>query len=169
MTLELTFDPSSKFLAAGTADSHIKVWDVLKGFQTHNFLGGHRGIITNLLFFPEQDTLKLISSAEDCQLKVWDLVLRGEVAHLRGHTALITSMTFTNDKSTLITCAKDGKIAFWNTRENFAMLSMVRYSRAEEELNAVRYIEYEGEPYVVVGGGSGAVSVFDINKSKISY
>jgi hypothetical protein len=49
------------------------------------------------------------------------------------------------------------------------MLSMVRYSRAEEELNAVRYIEYEGEPYVVVGGGSGAVSVFDINKSKISY
>jgi len=32
MTLELTFDPSSKFLAAGTADSHIKVWDVLKGF-----------------------------------------------------------------------------------------------------------------------------------------
>jgi WD40 repeat protein len=100
MTLELTFDPSSKFLAAGTADSHIKVWDVLKGFQTHNFLGGHRGIITNLLFFPEQDTLKLISSAEDCQLKVWDLVLRGEVAHLRGHTALITSMTFTNDKST---------------------------------------------------------------------
>lgn len=32
MVLELAFDPSSKFLAAGTADSSIKVFDVAKGF-----------------------------------------------------------------------------------------------------------------------------------------
>jgi hypothetical protein len=32
MVLELAFDPSSKFLAAGTADSQIKVFDVTKGF-----------------------------------------------------------------------------------------------------------------------------------------
>lgn len=66
MVLELTFDPSSKFLAAGTANSEIKVYDVAKGFQTHNFTGGHRGVITNLSFFPEADTLLLVSSAEDC-------------------------------------------------------------------------------------------------------
>jgi WD40 repeat protein len=32
MVLELTFDPSSKFLAAGTADSHVKVFDAIRGF-----------------------------------------------------------------------------------------------------------------------------------------
>lgn len=32
MVLELAFDPSSKFLAAGTADSQIKVFDAAKGF-----------------------------------------------------------------------------------------------------------------------------------------
>ena len=32
MVLEMTFDPSSKFLAAGTADSVLKVFDVRKGF-----------------------------------------------------------------------------------------------------------------------------------------
>lgn len=32
MVLELTFDPSSKFLAVGTADSSIKIFDVRKGF-----------------------------------------------------------------------------------------------------------------------------------------
>ena len=37
LCLELCFDPSSRFLAAGTSDSHIKVFDVEKGFQTHNF------------------------------------------------------------------------------------------------------------------------------------
>lgn len=94
MCLELSFDPSGRFLAVGTADSQIKVFDVVKGFQTHNFTGGHRGIITNLCFVPEQDTLRLVSSAEDCQLKVWDLVMRAEIAHLRGHAALVTSVTF---------------------------------------------------------------------------
>lgn len=65
MVLELAFDPSSKFLAAGTADSHVKVYDIVKGFQTHNLLG-HRGIINKLVFYPEADSLNLISSAEDC-------------------------------------------------------------------------------------------------------
>lgn len=44
LVLEMTFDPSSKFLAVGTSDSHIKVFDVARNFQTHNFTG-HRGII----------------------------------------------------------------------------------------------------------------------------
>jgi U3 small nucleolar RNA-associated protein 13 len=126
MVLELAFDPSSKFLAAGTADSQIKVFDVTKGFQTHNFTGGHRGIITNLTFFPENETLLLISSAEDCQIKVWDLVMRSEVAHLKGHSALVTSITFSLDKSTLITCAKDGKLAFWNAKDSFKNLSIFK-------------------------------------------
>ncbi len=80
----MTFDPSSKFLAVGTADSNIKVYDVKKGFQTHN-LTGHRGIITNLIFNPEEDSLKLISSAEDCTIRVWDLVLRSEIHCLKFH------------------------------------------------------------------------------------
>lgn len=46
--------------------------------------------------------------------------MRAEVAHLKGHTALITSIGFTSDMSTLITCAKDGKLAFWNLKENFS-------------------------------------------------
>lgn len=166
MVLELTFDPSSKFLAAGTADSSIKVFDVLKGFQTHNFTGGHRGVITNLAFFPELDTLLLVSAAEDCQLKVWDLVLRTEVAHLKGHTALVTSLSFSSDKSTLITCAKDGKLAFWNAKDNFKLLSMFKYSKTEDELNVIQYYtDKDGTPFLIVGGATGALSIFDINNN----
>ena len=32
LVLEMTFDPSSKFLAAGTSDSNIKVFDVVRNF-----------------------------------------------------------------------------------------------------------------------------------------
>jgi U3 small nucleolar RNA-associated protein 13 len=168
MVLELSFDPTGKFLAAGTADSQIKVFDVIKGFQTHNFIGGHRGIITNLIFFPETDTLLLISSAEDCQIKVWDLVMRSEIAHLKGHQALVTSIAFSTDKSTLISCAKDGKIAFWNAKDGFCQLSMFKFSKNEDELNVVHYF-FNETPFVIVGGASGALSIFDINNNKICF
>ena len=51
LSLELSFDPSSRFLAVGTSDSQIKVFDTTKGFQTHVFKA-HRGVITQLRFFP---------------------------------------------------------------------------------------------------------------------
>ena len=85
----------------------------------------------------------MISTAEDCQIKVWDLVMRGEIAHLKGgHNSLITSLSFSSDKSTLITSSRDGKVGFWNARDGYKPLSMFKYSKAEEEINAVYYTEY---------------------------
>ena len=41
---------------------------------------GHRGIITKLMFFPgADDTLKIISCAEDFVIRVWDLVMKKEI------------------------------------------------------------------------------------------
>jgi len=166
MVLELAFDPSGKFLAAGTADSAVKVFDVARGYQTHNFTGGHRGVITSLLFFPEADSLRLVSAAEDCQVKVWDLVLRAEIGHMKGHQALVTSLTFSG--STLVSCGKDGKLAFWNAKDNFQQLSMIKYSKTEDELNAVIVMHSKDSlPYLVVGGASGSLSVYNLTEGKV--
>ena len=51
LSLEMCWDPSSRFLAVGTSDSQTKVYDVAKGFQTHNFRG-HRGVIVRIAFYP---------------------------------------------------------------------------------------------------------------------
>ena len=32
LVVQMTFDPSSKFLAVGTSDSHIKIYDIKGGF-----------------------------------------------------------------------------------------------------------------------------------------
>ena len=43
---------------------------------------------------------------------------------------------------------------------------MFKYSKSETELNAVHFIQYLEQPYVIVGGASGGVSIFDINNRK---
>lgn len=81
--LELCFDPSSRHLAIATSDSQVKVFDALKGFQTHNFVG-HQNIVLTMQFFPAADSLRLVTAGEDLCLKVWDLVINKEIVTLRG-------------------------------------------------------------------------------------
>ena len=122
MGLECCFDPSSRFLAVGTADSHVKVFDVIKGFQTHNFIG-HRGVIVQLGFVPGVDHLRLLSSGEDFTVKVWDLVLNKDVATLRGNMGRISCFQHTHDLKTLFVGARDGKIAVYNCHENYKLIT----------------------------------------------
>jgi len=89
MVLEVAFCPQSRFLALGTADSHVKVFDIEKGFQTHNFIG-HRGVICQLAFVPGRDSLRLVSSGEDYTVKIWDMVLNKEIAAMRGTQGRVT-------------------------------------------------------------------------------
>lgn len=73
-------------------------------------------------------------------MKVWDLVLRAEVATLKAHTSLVTCIVFTNDKTTMITSGRDGKVAFWNARDNFKLINVLQMNELginEEEINAI--------------------------------
>lgn len=72
-----------------------------------------------LAFMPGADSLKLISAAEDFNVKVWDMVLNKEVASCKGNKGRVTSIQFTNDHKTLIVGARDGRIALYNTTDKF--------------------------------------------------
>ena len=43
-------DPTGTLVATGGADGMVKVWDIRKGFVTHN-LRGHGGLVSSLAFF----------------------------------------------------------------------------------------------------------------------
>lgn len=104
---------------------------------------------------------------------MWDLVLRTEVANLKFHAALITSLAFSTDKHTLISGSKDGTIAFWNVKDNFKLLSSLKFKVKEEgsleEVNAIHFFITNGNPYILVGEESGCLSIFDIKKQRICY
>ena len=128
LVVELAFDATSRFLACGTTDSHIKVFDVRNGFQTHNFIN-QRGVITKLTFIPgSSDTLRLLSTAEDFVVRVWDLVLKKEIGSMRPKgidekkAAATTSFAFTNDRKVIITGGRDGCLHFWNAMDNYKLI-----------------------------------------------
>lgn len=178
LVVQMTFDPSSKFLATGTSDSCIKVFDVNGGFQTHNFMG-HRGLIIKLAFYPGEQSLKLISTAEDFIIKVWDLVLKKEVAVMKpkGKTDnmahMTTSLCFTKDGKTLITSGRDGQIHFWNCLDNFSFVSSLNLMsigcQKHEEVLAMNYILVGDDPCILIGGQTGHLYVYSIKRQEMAY
>ena len=158
MGLELCFDPSSRFLAVGTAMSQVRIYDIDKKIQTHHFVG-HRGVITKLAFLPGADSLKVISSAEDFLVKVWDLVLGKDIVTLKGNLGRVTSIEFTRDAKTMFVGARDGKISLYNTQNQFKLISTISCQElglADEEVTCLKYVYLnEKSSLLVIGGETG--------------
>jgi len=49
MIKTLGVSPDGNFLISGSADQHIKVWDLLKKEQVHKFKDAHKGLFLRSL------------------------------------------------------------------------------------------------------------------------
>lgn len=114
----MDIDGSSNFLATGATDAAVRVWDLDKGFCTHNFRG-HRGIVKTVKFHPDPHRWQLVSAAEgDSQIRVWDLISKTCTAVLDGHYSVVTSFAFSACGWTLLSGGRDKVVNVWNLRTN---------------------------------------------------
>ncbi|KAI0033812.1 WD40 repeat-like protein [Vararia minispora EC-137] len=122
-------DPTSTYLASGSADGIVKVWDIAHCYPTH-VLRGHGGVISALLFsYPhaiglEERVMRLITASVDTRIRVWNLA-RGAVmakkgktvkpeAVLEGHVSVPRGLDITPDGKWLISGGRDSVVLVWN-------------------------------------------------------
>lgn len=95
----LAFDPTGRFVAAGTLKQHVVIWevkDLTKVFE----LTGHQDRIGSVLFSP--DGSWLVSASDDSTLRIWN-VLNGRLVVARQFDAAIQSLAFSKDGQFLYT------------------------------------------------------------------
>jgi WD40 repeat protein len=85
----MAYDSSGVYLAAGSTDALLRMWDTQRGYATHN-LRGHGAPIRALLFHPDSKKspplppplgsslcrMTLFSASEDGVIKAWDLITK---------------------------------------------------------------------------------------------
>jgi U3 small nucleolar RNA-associated protein 13 len=118
-------DPTSSYLASGSADGVVKVWDIVRGFITHVFKG-HGGVVSALTFKYTVDPsspsgnapMFLISASVDTRIRVFELTsskATGKaVAVLEGHMSVPRGLEVSADGNWLISGGRDSVVLIWD-------------------------------------------------------
>src|SRR5690606_11686330 len=104
----VTFDPSSRWVAAGGADLVIRMWPLHGGAMIS--LEGHPGRVRAIAFLGDHETL--VSCGEDGQVRLWDVRARTSrvVGRWDGHLTCIADA----GDGVVLTGSSDGRILAWD-------------------------------------------------------
>lgn len=101
------------FLASGSRDKCIKVWDVTTG-QCLITLTGHDNWVRGLSWHPGGKYL--LSVSDDKSLRIWDIAHKRCSKRLDAHTHFATSIDFHRSHPYVITGSVDQTIKVWECR-----------------------------------------------------
>lgn len=121
-------DPTSTYLASGSADGVVKVWDIHRGFVTHIFKG-HGGVVSALAFhFPDDASslrvpaMRLVTASVDTRIRIFNLTSHASIsstggkpeAILEGHVSVPRGLDVSQDGRWLISAGRDSVALLWN-------------------------------------------------------
>lgn len=114
----IAFSPDGTFLASGSADNTIKLWDVQTGDLIHTF-SGHADEVRSVAF--RADGRYVVSGSKDKTVKIWDVDTGKAVRTFPGHTDEVTSAAFRPDGWYVVSGSWDGTITIWDVRTGKAI------------------------------------------------
>lgn len=104
------FSPKGNWLASGSVDSTVKIWNKESGNIILNIK--QPSGITYLDISPDGNYLS--TASYDAKVRLWKLPEGVLVREFIGHTGTVWSVNFRPDGNTIASCGEDGTIKLWN-------------------------------------------------------
>jgi U3 small nucleolar RNA-associated protein 13 len=104
--LAMTYDPTGTLIATGSADRTVRVWDVERGYCTHNFRD-NTDAVQNVIFHPDPQKLLLFSCSNDATIRCFDLRDQKCISVMKDHISLPTGLAFSNDGYLMVSAGRD--------------------------------------------------------------
>ena len=104
------FSSDDHFIAGGSGDGTVWMWDVETGELTKRFKGPWYDAITSVSF---NGNSQLLAGSSDGTVRLWNVETEKHIT-LTGHTAAITSVSFSSDRFQFASGSEDGTVRLWN-------------------------------------------------------
>lgn len=111
--IDLMFSPSGQFVASGSEDNTVKVWDATTGMIIRSFIN-HKGYITALDMNAAGDML--VSAAKDNTIRLWDLKIGKEIRQLPAHSFYASTVAFSPTNNIIASASIDNTVKLWDIR-----------------------------------------------------
>ncbi|MFN6478750.1 NACHT and WD repeat domain-containing protein [Nostoc sp. DedQUE07] len=111
----VAFSPDGKFIASGSSDSTVCLWNIISN-PTAEFFLGHEQEVNCLAFSP--DSKFIVSGSIDGILCLWDLQGNLIIEPWQGHEEGVISVTFNPNGDSIVSVGFDGTVCLWDLQGN---------------------------------------------------
>lgn len=155
--LALAFSPDGKWLASGSADMTIRIWDVATGRELQ-CIEGHDKTVTGVAFSPTGK--QLISTSRDSTARVWDLTTNEQVALFDRHSREVNAAAFLPDGKRVLVAGHYDPLRLWDV-ESERLLKTYPQSGGQHTL----VVSKDGAT-VIVGTCEGTLRAWDVESGR---
>jgi WD40 repeat protein len=146
--LSVAFSPNGSWLATGSMDKTIKIWNLKSGRLKYHFKG-HKRIIRSVAFSP--DNKWLASSSADRTVRIWNLSSGKLHYRLAAHPSSVWSVGFSSDSAWLASASKDKTIKTWNIETKKLQHILAGHK------DGVATVAYSPNSHILASGGIGGM------------
>jgi WD40 repeat protein len=154
----ISISPNGNFLAAGTNDGDIWLWQ-MPGAVPLLICRGHTDWVQAVSFSP--DSRVLASGSGDQSVRLWDVNTGACLAIMRGHTYKVQSVIFSPDGSMLASGSSDRTIRLWKveSRECLKVLS--------GHTDWLRTVTFSPDGSLLASGGDdGSIKLWEVQTGR---
>jgi WD40 repeat protein len=107
----IAYSRDGKTIAATFGTGQVMVWDIANDMLKWHIPDAHTGNAIGVTFHPQKPLL--VTSGQDCLIKVWDLETKKLAITIAGHSESVSCVVFSTDGSWLVSCGRDETVRLW--------------------------------------------------------
>ncbi|WKT54165.1 hypothetical protein QSH57_004749 [Fusarium oxysporum f. sp. vasinfectum] len=151
----VVFSADGQYLASGSADRTVKIWDVATGACVQTLEG-----YGNLVF--SADGQYFASGSGDGTVKIWDTATGACIQTLEGHGGSVRSVVFSADGQRLASGSRDGTVKTWDAATGACEQTLEGYGYGHGSGYQVNSMVFSADgQYFASGSGDGTVKIWD--------
>jgi serine/threonine protein kinase len=156
--LSVVYSPDGRYLASGSGDNTIKIWEVATGKQLRT-LTGHSGGVFLVVYSP--DGRYLASGSSDNTIKIWEVATGKQLRTLTGHSSPVLSVIYSPDSRYLASGNGDKTIKIWEVATGKQLRTLTGHS------GSVWSVIYSPDGrYLASGNGDKTIKIWEVATGK---